>query len=119
MEAADSDLRWSAEDGAYRRQTLTYSPSGATTFFQRYSTTSGTRASGDSPEIAEARRFEARLQSAFEDDSFLVLMVEPQAARLAEEELIRRFPAFKRRRLDRLVLQALRDRAGKLRGTWE
>lgn len=119
LEEADSDLRWSDKEEAYLRRFAHLATSSGSTFFQRFSTTAGTRAPGSTPEVAEARRFEERLQHAMQDDAFLVLMVEPQSVAQAEEELRRRFPQLARRCLDRMLVEAMREVAASRRIQWE
>ena len=117
LEIADGDLRWSETDEAYVRKSVLTTTSGSTSI-RRFSTATGTRAPGSQPEVAEARRFEERLQHAYNEDSFLVVMAQPGHVEEAEVELLRRF-SLERRQLDRMLLQAIKDVAARAKAKWE
>ena len=61
---------------------------------------------------------EGRVARAVADRRFLVLTVDPPHAERAERELRRRFP-LRRVNLDALVVDALRDAAGKVQARWD
>lgn len=115
----DPDLYWSESKESYQRRVpLLLSTAGSSGSQQRFSTTDGTRPAGHDPEIAEARRFEERLQHALRDQDFLILMVEPHLLDKAEEELLRRFE-LTRHNLSHLLLASMRDRAASKNVPWE
>jgi len=70
------------------------------------------------PEIADARQFEERLQRADREGSFLALMVNPKHYQQACDEIRRRFPV-KLVDLEGVFLEALRDQAEKARVNWD
>lgn len=117
LATADPDLKWSDKEEGYVRRTVLATTSGSTSL-RRFSTATGTRAPGSQPEVAEARKFEERLQHAHREDSFLVLMVQPGLAQEAETELLRRF-TLERRQLDRMLLQAMKSMAARKNANWE
>jgi serine/threonine protein kinase len=70
------------------------------------------------PEIADARQFEERLQRAGRDGAFLVLLVHPRYYQRACEELCRRFPITPID-FEALFLTALRAVAEQARVNWD
>jgi hypothetical protein len=70
------------------------------------------------PEIADARQFEERLQRAMKDGSFLVLLVHPKYYQRACDELCGRFP-ITLIDFEALFLKALREVAEKAKVNWE
>ena len=70
------------------------------------------------PEIADARQFEERLQRAFKDGSFLALLVHPKYYQRASDELYSRFP-ITLIDFEALFLKALREVAEKARVNWD
>jgi hypothetical protein len=70
------------------------------------------------PEIADARQFEERLQRAIKDGSFLVLLVHPKYYQRARDELCGRFP-LTLIDFEALFIQALREVADKARVNWD
>ena len=117
LEVADGDLRWSESEECYVRKSIPTTTTGSASL-RRFSTATGTRAPGSQPEVAEARRFEERLQHAYDEDAFLVLMAQPGHLEEAEAELLRRFP-FERRQLDRMLLQAIKGVAARANAKWD
>jgi serine/threonine protein kinase len=120
LRKVDPDLRWSESEESYQRRSPVAftSTAGSSSLHRRLSTTSGTRAPGTHPDVAEARRFEERLNQACKDEDFLVLMVEPQKLQRAEEELLNRF-TLQRRDLNQMLLQTMRDLATEKKVPWE
>jgi hypothetical protein len=70
------------------------------------------------PEEADARQFEERLQRAIQEGSFLSLLVNPKFYDYAREELCRRFPV-QLVDLEGLFLDALQAVAGSARVNWD
>jgi serine/threonine protein kinase len=70
------------------------------------------------PEIADARQFEERLQRACKDGAFLVLLAHPKYYQRACDELCRRFP-ITLIDFEALFLKALREVADKARVNWD
>ena len=70
------------------------------------------------PEIADARRFEERLQRACKDGAFLVLLTQPKYYQRACDELCGRFP-LALINFEALFIKALREVADKARVNWD
>jgi hypothetical protein len=69
------------------------------------------------PEIAEARRLEERLEHAVRQGDYLALMVEPRFLPHAERELIRRFPV-EARSIEEVMIRRMREAAGRAGADW-
>ena len=69
------------------------------------------------PEEADARQFEEKLRRSLKEGAFLALLVPPRSYQQARRELERRFP-LQAIDGDRLVIDALREAAGKARVDW-
>jgi serine/threonine protein kinase len=69
------------------------------------------------PEEADARQFEEKLRRSLKEGAFLTLLVPPRAFQQARRELERRFP-IQAIDGDRLIIDALREAAGKARVDW-
>ena len=69
------------------------------------------------PEEADARQFEEKLRRSLKEGAFLALLVPPRSYQQARRELERRFP-LQTIDGDRLVIDALREAAGKARVDW-
>jgi hypothetical protein len=82
-----------------------------------------TTASGRDPrepissEEADARQFEEKLRRSLKEGAFLTLLVPPRSHQLAREKLERRF-SLQAVDGDRLIIDALREAAGKARVDW-
>lgn len=116
---AGLDLEWdpaAAEGrGAFRmRETL---PS-VTTFRARTRLATSHAPVADSPEVREARRIEARLETSLQSGGFLALAAPPRQVARAEEELSKRFPVNSQS-LEALFLEALREEAQTLGVDWK
>ena len=86
---------------------------------RRQSTGSGFNDSGPiTPEEADARQFEERLQRAIQEGSFLSLLVKPKDFNAARMELTRRFP-LQLVDCEGLFLDSLREVAAKANVNWE
>lgn len=70
------------------------------------------------PEIAQARQFEERLQRAEREGAFLVLVTPPEFQRRAEQELTRRFQVDARS-LDTLLIGRMKEVAAKGGARWD
>lgn len=70
------------------------------------------------PEVADARAFEERLQRAVKDGSFLALLVDPKSYEQAADELSRRFPV-QLVDLEGLFIDALRNAAEQAKVNWD
>ncbi len=85
----------------------------------RYPTTSARPEAGEvTPEEADARQFEERLQRAISEGSFLSLLVNPKLYDLARQEICRRFPV-ELVDMEGVFLDALQAVAGKAGVNWD
>jgi serine/threonine protein kinase len=85
----------------------------------RYPTAPGRPPAGEvTPEEADARQFEERLQRALQEGSFLSLMVHPKLYDRAREEICRRFPV-ELVDMEGVFLDALQAVAGKAGVNWD
>jgi hypothetical protein len=119
------DLEWDATAnqgcGAYinRLRDATTPTSSSVPPLSRRSTANGASATGEiTPEIADARQFEERLQRSLKDGSFLALMVPPRHYQRACEELLHRFPV-QLLDIESVFIKALREVAEKARVNWD
>ena len=69
------------------------------------------------PEVADARRFEERLEYAAAHGSFLALKVRPKLMLRAERELAERFPVS-RQSVEKLLIQAMKEEAARVGADW-
>ena len=85
----------------------------------RYPTLTGRAPAGEvTPEEADARQFEERLQRALQEGSFLSLLVNPKLYDRAREEICRRFPV-ELVDLEGVFLDALQAVAGNAGVNWD
>ncbi len=85
----------------------------------RLATASGLGETGEiTPEIADARQFEERLQRGLKDGSFLALLVHPKQYQQAASELCRRFPV-ELVDFEGLFIDALRQVADAAKVDWQ
>jgi hypothetical protein len=119
------DLEWDATAnqgrGAYinRLRDATTPTSSSVAPLSRRSTANGASATGETtPEIADARQFEERLQRSLKDGSFQALMVTEPHYQRACEELRHRFPV-QLLDVESVFIKALREVAAKARVNWE
>ncbi|WP_416670054.1 BREX system serine/threonine kinase PglW [Egbenema bharatensis] len=85
----------------------------------RWSTTTGTLEMQEvTPEIADARQFEERLQRSVKEGAFLALLVHPTRYQKAMEELCHRFP-LKRVDFEGLLIDRLQQVAAKAKVKWD
>ena len=85
----------------------------------RYPTAPGQPVAGEvTPEEADARQFEERLQRALQEGSFLSLLVNPKRYEFAQQQLCRRF-LIELVDLEGVFLDALQAVAGKAAVNWD
>ena len=122
LKAAGFEFEWDAaitRGGAYRtpaRELLVSSQ--PSTALRRMPTEPGLPVSEMTPEIAQARQFEERLQRAITDGTFIAMTVEPRFYFLAKEELCGRF-AVEPIDVEATFIRALRDEADQAAAQWE
>jgi serine/threonine protein kinase len=115
LRQAAFDLEWDEVAGAYRspqRATFTSLAPSLPRFPTTYS-----KATEVTPEVAEARQFQARLQHAFEHGGFLALTVDPRYLHRAERELADHF-ALQRKSLEEALIRTMREEAAKAGADW-
>lgn len=118
LERVGLDLRWNADTSTYhRREQATMFTSGSS-LPRRRSTATGTRQVEFTPDMADARQFEERLQHAYDEGGFLVLTVRPSRMRACEANLLKRFE-LQRVSFDELLFDALRAEAQELDVDWQ
>lgn len=111
------DFHWDVDTRLYlRRDALPLVTSGSS-IPRRHSTATVARRVAVTPDVAEARAFEERLQHAYNDGGFLVLTVRPSRMRSTEAELLRRFH-LERISFDELLFDVLRAEAQELEIAW-
>jgi serine/threonine protein kinase len=125
LDALLKDAGWDADwnpDAAEGRGAYVVRTAGAfgvtsETFLTRVTTTrSGAREV--TPEVADARRFEERLEFAVAHGSFLALKVKPRLLLRAERELASRFPVV-RQSIETLLIGAMKEEAARAGADWE
>ncbi|MGH7859951.1 MAG: BREX system serine/threonine kinase PglW, partial [Candidatus Binatia bacterium] len=122
LKDAGLEYEWSPSarggEGAYqsRAKTFVQTSSGSTSLTRL--TTTDTPPSEITPEIAEARRFEEKLEWAVKNGAFLTLTVPPKHLVRAEQELTRRFPVI-RKSLEELVIRELKAAADRAKVSWD
>ena len=84
----------------------------------RRTTATGKRQIEITPDVASARQFEDRLQYAYNEGGFLVLMVRPSRMRACEANLLRRVD-LERVSFDSLLFDDLRREAEELDVAWQ
>jgi serine/threonine protein kinase len=85
----------------------------------RWSTTTGTLDVQEvTPEIADARQFEERLQRSIKEGAFLALLIHPNRYEVAAEALCRRFP-LKLVDFEGLLIDQLQQVATKAKVRWD
>lgn len=118
--AVGLDVRWDTESGIYQRRESASVYTSGSSIPRRHSTAISARSARYAevtPDVAEARAFEQRLQHAYNDGGFLVLTVRPSRMRWAEAELLRRFD-LERVSFDDLLFDVLREEAKELEVDW-
>ena len=122
LKAAGFDFDWdpaATRGGAYRTPAL--EPPGSSkpsTPIKRLPTEPGQPPAEITPEVAQARQFEERLQRAIRDGTFIAMTVEPRGYLRAREELCHRF-AVEPIDVEATFIQALRDVADGAKVKWD
>jgi len=114
LKEAGWDFHWVEEDAAYIRLGAAPLSTASSTYSRHRTTEDGRRETEDDLETA---RFQDRLGRALQEGSFLVLSVRPRWYRQARRELERRF-GLEVRSLDRLLVEAMRQKAEELEVDW-
>jgi len=115
LREAGFDLTWDTGANAYLSPAMKLHTS-VTPSLPRFPTRLS-RPTEVTPEIAEARQFQARLQHAFDHGGFLALTVDPRHLQRAERELQGHF-ALDRRSFEETLLRAMKDEAGRAGADW-
>jgi len=127
LKAAGFDFQWDSAGkggGCYvARFRDVVSISSGSESISRAATSSGTSANSQTaqeitPEIADARQFEERLERGIKEGSFLALIVNPKCYQRAVDELQNRFPV-EVVDMEGLIVETLRDVASKANAKWE
>lgn len=123
LRAAGFDFNWDATGkgvGCYvSRLRDAVSITSGSESVSRLPTSSGTVPAGEiTPEIADARQFEERLERGIKEGSFLALMVNPKCYERAAQELCERFP-IELVDFEGIFVEALREVATKAGAKWE
>jgi len=112
------DQRANDGQGCYVSQVKELPSVTSSTFLTRFTTAPGQMEPGEmTPEIADARQFEERLQRSIREGAFLALLAHPQKYHQACTELCHRFPV-KLVDFDGLFIDTLRQVAEKARVDW-
>ena len=111
------DVRWNAETTTYHRRELSLLYTSGSSMPRRQSTATSTRQVEVTPDVADARQFEERLNHAHDEGGFLVLTVRPSRMRACEANLLHRFK-LEKVSFDDLLFDALRAEAGELDVDW-
>ncbi len=117
------DLVWdqmaNSGQGCYVNQVKELASVTSSTVLSRFSTAPGQLEPGEiTPEIADARQFEERLQRGIQEGAFLALLVHPQQYQQAYTELCRRLPV-KLVDFEGLFIDTLRQVAEKAKVNWD
>lgn len=123
LKAAGFDFNWDATGkgvGCYvSRLRDAVSITSGSESVSRVPTSSGSLPAGEiTPEIADARQFEERLERGIKEGSFLALMVHPKCYQRAAQELCERFPV-ELIDFEGLFFDALREVASKAGAKWD
>ena len=123
LQAAGFDFEWKSDAqvvGSYvSRQRDMVSVTSGSESASRLATASGQLAPGDmTPEIADARQFEERLERGIKEGSFLALLVTPKSYQRAAKELCERFPV-ELVDLESLFIDSLQQVVEKAGGKWD
>ena len=121
--SAGFDFHWDAsikEVGGYvSRSRDTGAVTSGSESVSRWTTSSVQSSPGEiTPEIADARQFEERLERGIKEGAFLALIVNPKCYQRATQKLSERFPV-ELVDFEGLFIDALRDVATKARAKWE
>ena len=113
------DVRWESDAEVFRRREAKILVTSGSSIGSRRDTATSTRhVDSTSPETAEARQTEDRLQHAYRDGGFLVLTVKPSYLRPCERNLLHRFPELERVSFDDLLFEQLRAKSEEYEFPW-
>jgi serine/threonine protein kinase len=116
------DVRWNPETTTYHRRESSVMFTSGSSMPRRRTTATSTRQVEVTPDMADARQFEERLQNAHDEGGFLVLTVRPSRMRACEANLLKRFNengrAIERVSFDDLLFDFLRTEAEELHVDW-
>jgi serine/threonine protein kinase len=118
LERVGLNVRWNAETTTYHRREVAATFTSGSSIPRRHTTAHSTRQVEVTPDMASARQFEERLQRAYDEGGFLVLMVRPSRMRACEANLLRRFD-LERVSFDSLLFDTLRSEAQELDVAWQ
>jgi len=123
LQEAGLELKWGLDSkgtpGYYSSSRDSVSVTSGSEPPSRLATASGDQALGEiTPEIADARQFEERLQRGIREGSFLALMVNPKCYQCAMQELCKRFPV-ELVDVEGVFIDALQEVATKAGAKWE
>ena len=111
------DVRWNPETTTYHRREVPVLFTSGSSMPRRRSTATSTRQVEVTPDMADARQFEERLNHAHGEGGFLVLTVRPSRMRACEASLVRRFD-LQKVSFDDLLFDTLKAEAGELAVDW-
>ncbi len=120
LNAAGLELQWSStigDSGSYVNRIGSHSDLTESTSLARMSTATGSIVREITPEEADARQFEERLQRGIQEGAFQVLLVNPRYYHRVYQEIRDRFPV-KLVDFEGLFLDALRQVADKAKVNW-
>ncbi|MCR9292942.1 MAG: BREX system serine/threonine kinase PglW, partial [bacterium] len=122
LERVGLDVSWNAETSKYHRRESSILFTSGSSMPRRRTTATSTRQVEVTPDMADARQFEERLQHAHDEGGFLVLTVRPSRMRSCEENLLRRFNengrSLQRVSFDDLLFEFLEAEARELDVDW-
>ncbi|QGJ70863.1 BREX system serine/threonine kinase PglW [Planctomycetales bacterium 10988] len=122
LERVGLDVRWNPETTTYHRRESSIMYTSGSSMPRRRTTATSTRQVEVTPDMADARQFEERLQHAHDEGGFLVLTVRPSRMRACEANLLKRFNedgrTIQRLSFDDLLFDSLRAEAQELDVNW-
>ena len=118
LQQAELEFRWDLMLGKYVSLIGDSLSINSSSLMSRQPTGRGTVEAEVTPEIADARQFEERLQRAIQEGAYLVLLVEPNRYQQTYEELCARFPV-QLMDFEALLIAALRQVAEQARVHWD
>jgi len=122
LERVGLDVRWKPETKTYHRRASSVMFTSGSSLPRRRTTATSTRQVEVTPDMADARQFEERLQHAHDEGGFLVLTVRPSRMRACEANLLKRFNedgrVTQRVSFDDLLFDSLRTEADELHVDW-
>ncbi|MEQ8667596.1 MAG: BREX system serine/threonine kinase PglW [Pirellulales bacterium] len=122
LERVGLDVRWNPETKTYHRRESSIMFTSGSSMPRRRTTATSTRQVEVTPDMADARQFEERLQHAHDEGGFLVLTVRPSRMRACEANLLKRFNengrVTQRVSFDDLLFDFLRAEAQELDVDW-